>query len=68
MVVLSALLLSFCGLVFISGGTECIVVEFIWARFHQWWYRLHCCSFSGLIFISGGTECVIIVFLWAGFH
>ena len=33
-VVLISLLSSFCGLVFISGGSECIVVEFIWARFH----------------------------------
>ena len=45
-----------------------IVVEFLWAGFHQWLYRLHCCSFCGLIFISGGTECVIIELLWAGFH
>ena len=33
-VVLSALSLNFYGLVFISGGTECIVTEFLWADFH----------------------------------
>ena len=33
-VVLSALLLSFSGLVLVSGGTECIVFEFVLAGFH----------------------------------